>query len=375
MIQASIQNHPLRLCAKRLQQKAQKLLKNVTDKRERLEPPVPSDVRPNGVLVNGAGHSRKLSTTPIPKTVIVTRRPTTAPATPSTLPLSPAQKQELTFADSPAFVRTPAGMATFHELDQALAENEAGPSRLPITDKLRAIISSDDSTGEMYGMEFANGDVGNKRKLLVNGDTRPRKRMRTSSKSRSRSLTPDTDPFELWWEACTSSTLMSNALPSLTHSASLEPSTSPKSELKADPYASNRVRKRKKKRPPEPQDSPPTTLLGYINSNIRTLRRVRLTHEKFIALNLSTDESMATGGGPNPSLENIPDIKPINEKELDEGVVVDDRPWKPRASGIELGERNADACLRWMSTKVLEHAGFDSENPFTFLCNSTLLLK
>ncbi|KAL5476500.1 SPT7_4 [Sanghuangporus weigelae] len=83
------------ICAKRLQQKANRLLKNITD---RLDPPVPFPIdavhprMPNGVMVNGhSGHSHKRSdaTTPVPKMPIVIKKSAPPSRTMSIAPPSP----------------------------------------------------------------------------------------------------------------------------------------------------------------------------------------------------------------------------------------------------------------------------------------------
>jgi len=92
-----------------------------------------------------------------------------------------------------------------------------------------------------------------------------------------------------------------------------------------------------------------------MNTNIKTLKRVRRTHAKFAALNLNTEEG---GMGDEP-----PDLG--EEGMVDE--VIDERPWQARYAGLrqvkgpvelEVGEKNADECLKWMNRKVLEHEGF-----------------
>lgn len=109
-------------------------------------------------------------------------------------------------------------------------------------------------------------------------------------------------------------------------------------------------KKRKKARPP-----PTNTLLYYMNNNIRTMRKVRSVHAKFSALNLNNED----GTGPTQPLEFLP--PPAEEVE----EIIDDRPWKISGSGVEIGERNADDCLHWMGSKVLEHVGF--QGSFTTL--------
>lgn len=110
----------------------------------------------NGVTVNG--HSRKHSATPVPKPtpspIVTTRK------APSNTPPPNTARREVTFADSPAFIRSVAGMSTFVELDRALeTESIAGPS------KLRHIIEGDGSEEDIDGAEPVNGVVGEKRKL------------------------------------------------------------------------------------------------------------------------------------------------------------------------------------------------------------------
>jgi transcriptional activator SPT7 len=92
-----------------------------------------------------------------------------------------------------------------------------------------------------------------------------------------------------------------------------------------------------------------------MNSNIKTLKRVRRTHAKFAALNLNTEEG---GMGDEP-----PEVG--EDGVIDE--VIDERPWRARYTGlrqvegrveVEACEKNADECLKWMNRKVLEHVGF-----------------
>lgn len=74
----------------------------------------------------------------------------------------PAPKQEVSFAETPAILRTPSGMATFADLDFGLG-NVAGPSKLDasIIDKLDRVVD-EFSEEEPFAL---NGDVGEKRKL------------------------------------------------------------------------------------------------------------------------------------------------------------------------------------------------------------------
>jgi transcriptional activator SPT7 len=88
-----------------------------------------------------------------------------------------------------------------------------------------------------------------------------------------------------------------------------------------------------------------------MNNNIRTTKRVRRIHAKFASLNFNSNGDEGDWASSAPPI--------LGEEEIDD--MVDDRPWQPRASGIELGEENAADCLQWMSQKVLEHVGFQGK--------------
>jgi len=115
------------------------------------------------------------------------------------------------------------------------------------------------------------------------------------------------------------------------------------------------------------KDAPTSnSLLSIINGNIKTLKRVRRTHAKFAALSLNTEE------GDEP-----PDVG--EDGIVDE--VIDERPWRARYTGLrqakgqvelEVGEKNADQCLKWMNRKVLEHAGFQGPL-FNFIWNHRMV--
>ena len=106
-------NHPLRQCATRLQAKAEKLLENITDRKERMDPPLPSElagsrsVTPqlNGVNGHVVGRAITHTRSPSPtKHVVPTRRE-----------MTPSEEK---------YERTPAGMAHFirlnHEVEDRL---------------------------------------------------------------------------------------------------------------------------------------------------------------------------------------------------------------------------------------------------------------
>ena len=163
-------------------------------------------------------------------------------------------------------------------------------------------------------------------------------------------MVEDKDSVELWWDAVRSDSLLANGLPCIQCTSSQDhrpPSKNPKP--KAKPKS-----KRHKKPFSSKTKPPPKSLLTLMNNNIGTMKRVRHTHSKFADLNRSNNNNEESGESPGP-------VEVPGEEYgagLDADVVIDDRPWKPPGSGIEIGEANADACLEWMTRKVLQHAGF-----------------
>lgn len=211
-------------------------------------------------------------------------------------------------------------------------------------------------------------------------DNRPRKRARYSSQFATPISFEKDELSELWWGAAQSDTLLANGLPGIPYMSSS--GSSPPHTLDRKPQAKA---KRRKKRP----EPPPKSLLTTMNTNIKTMKRLRHTHAKFAALNVNSSnnedpdgggEGLGTyggGGGNTPT---------VAAGEDDGGGVVDDkvdeRPWsvpvrgKRRISGIELGEDNAADCVRWMGGKVLEHAGFQGMfNHLWFLSHLTLFVS
>ncbi|KLO15147.1 hypothetical protein SCHPADRAFT_939009 [Schizopora paradoxa] len=347
------ENHHLRQCVNRLREKANKLLKNVTDRKDRLDPPVPVEFGGvNGVKINGIttnGHSRKHSTPPFmrPRSEGPGRSSVRSSRKASPSPFSP---REVSFQDMPAFVRTPSGMASFLSLDSDLETAGAGPSTGPsVAERLERYINPRSPDEEWQYDEIVNGDIGEKRKMM-NGDFRPRKRSRTPRDIRS------AEPEDLWWEATMSQDLLANGLPTFTHPSSFSLEGDMRIPAPPEPISSKNVKRRKRKRPPE-ENSTPRSLLGYINNNIRTLKRVRRTHDKFLALNLASEDG-ATGPNGQPLME-PPEAPPLGvEDEVD--VQVDDRPWRSRGTDVVVEGEEADECMHWIGTKILEHSGFQS---------------
>lgn len=278
--------------------------------------------------------------------------------------------RDVPFSESPAIVRTQAGMTTFRQLDHDLEvrlaslnlENEFQPWGPSLEDRLRAFgRGTEDEVGEGEGdmLQTYDGDLGEKRKLCVclfnsdvrlpysspvrNGyaDHRPRKRARTLPEDN------DKDLVDLWWDAMGSEELIGNGLPSLEYVSS---DPVPLASSSSQPLASashpqlGRPKKRKKKKLAVAQ---PGTLLYHMNNNIKTMRKVRSTHAKYSALTSQTNEDGTVQS---------PEFLPSAVDEPDE--VIDEQPWIPKGSGIDIGAEDADACLHWAGSKILEHGGF-----------------
>ncbi len=170
------QNHPLRLCATRLKAKAEHLLKYITDRKERTDPPVPVELsgrrtpptRLNGI--NGHAHSFLTSRPPSSNDIRSGRRLTPALTPPRRIPGQ-------SFPDSPAITRTADGMAAILELEQTLDAvlSEPGPSnRAEALDSLlSSYVGDTDSDPDCEGESDDEGVMvdsatGDKRKLFVN---------------------------------------------------------------------------------------------------------------------------------------------------------------------------------------------------------------
>lgn len=165
------QDHPLRLCAKRLQRKAEKLLQNITDWKERADPVIPdiSTVtvapRTNGVTLNG--HARLHSRSPA-------KSPSPGKAIPVVQPSSKKLRHDGSFADSPAIVRSAEGMATFLRLDRELdlwtnaphQANGTADGAEQLEQQLRRYISTPDDESDVgVSLQTIDGGIGEKRKL------------------------------------------------------------------------------------------------------------------------------------------------------------------------------------------------------------------
>ncbi|KAH8979007.1 hypothetical protein EDB86DRAFT_3148799 [Lactarius hatsudake] len=368
------ENHPLCLCATRLKAKAEHLLKYVTDRKERADPPVPVD--PSGrrapshppTRLNGInGHVHTLS--------FLASRPPSSNDTRSGRRLTPALTPPRripgqSFPDSPAIVRTADGMAAILELERSLDTVllEPGPSNhAEALDALLCFYIGDsdsdadadgeaDSNSEALAVDAATGD---KRKLNSIIDIRIRKRPRLAVPR-----TPHT--VELWWDAQSSDTFIANPLPplpSLSTSGPAPPSSLPRHEEQSDNSATS---KRRKKRPRKPTTPHLHSLLAMMNANITTQRCMRRTHTKFVALGAASNNA---GGddGDGGELRRLAYRRGWQDAEV---VAVDEVPWPvPRPSrkalqdgfvdpSPDIGEMATEKCMQWVNRKILEHIGF-----------------
>ncbi|KAK7691944.1 hypothetical protein QCA50_005349 [Cerrena zonata] len=339
-------NHPLRQCATRLKAKADKLLEYITDRKDRLDPAIPGEITPsrgvtpkvNGISLNGLGRARPISSTRSPSPVK------------ALMGGGDKSRRDVPFPEEFAIYRTPEGMATFHdldkELDARLAELEAGDFNLASSSRFEerlkehAILSDSD----LESLRTLDGELGEKRKL--NGhDHRPRKRARID-------VPEQLDPMDLWWQSMRTDSMIGNGLPPIRYASSYDlpdehkPLSSLSTKARSISSSSPRKKKRKTKSTASKQ-----SMLFHMNNNIRTLRKIRTTHAKYTWLKETTDSA---DGSTSFEMPTIPPEEP--EEPLDE------QPWKPQGSGIDIGVEHADDCLHWMGTKVLEHAGFQASS-------------
>ncbi|KAF9476670.1 hypothetical protein BDN70DRAFT_882134 [Pholiota conissans] len=358
------ENHPLRPCVKRLKVKAERLLKHITDRKERADPPIPSDLpsatgvaRPRINGTNGYLNGRATSNTLSP--------PSNMGYTPTYKAISAKSRRDIPFSDTPAIIRTPEGMAMFMGLDRDVGALHP-KSALSHTLRELAPPMEYESEGE-DDMVVDGASLGDKRKNGTS-DRRPRKKARFTAQY----PTPleNDDVSQLWWGAVQSDALLANGLPGIPFG--------PSSSKQKKPRTTPKVKRTKKATEPLPPH--PKSLLSMMNTNIKTMRRLRHTHAKFAALNAATappeDEeqggeggmftTMAFGNGQRPL--GTGSVPPPNFGLMDDDIVdekIDEAPWTPgrrkgrsKVSGIDLGEENASDCIHWSTNKILEHAGF-----------------
>lgn len=184
------QDHPLRQCAIRLKNKADGLLANITDRKDRVDPIIPPDfsaspssrpvARPK---INGYSSHDRIRSSAGPQSF---PGPIPTPRLSSMNGIRPApgiatkkMGMDIPFGDTPALVRTPEGMAAFRSLDIELdGLGEPGPSTLAhanshlhqsLVERLRSYVvtpewESDSEDEQLAGVKLEN-DAGLKRRL------------------------------------------------------------------------------------------------------------------------------------------------------------------------------------------------------------------
>lgn len=204
-----------------------------------------------------------------------------------------------------------------------------------------------------------------------NGDVRPRKRVRVGL---SQDPAMAKEVTEIWWDVASMDTFAGNGLPPAPYCL---PPRHPK-HLPALPHTGGagppapKSRKKKMKVEKDETEVPgKQTMLALMSENIRTVKRVRRAHAKLAMLAVLEDLAAQPGaGGIAPAAL----MQPVAEDagaavKADEGV--DDRPWRTvvggekgktrRRVGHGVGKVDGEAaedCMKWMSGRVLEHAGF-----------------
>lgn len=342
------ENHPLRQCAKRLKAKAESLLRNITDRKERTDPFIPPElghsqtsgslkIRINGVasahIVNGAVNGRSHRSYSISSygshgqanntAVSVARARPVSRTSPSSFTRSAASsRQDIPFSESPALVRTQEGMTLFDTMDKTLdrvkRNTNTGKLKTDLMDKLIELAppydyceGTDDAGNqpviktEPDAMDCLSEEVGEKRKSCELVNARPRKRARFSFSSSSApgfrqpaSIPPplsftnahsqaiDKEELtELWWGAVQSDTLLANGLPRIQVSSSKQAA---RILARADGQPLPSTSQQDLKTEPHKIEAGPSSLVSLINSNIKAMKRVRHTHARFAALVANT---------------------------------------------------------------------------------------
>ncbi|KIJ15637.1 hypothetical protein PAXINDRAFT_169074 [Paxillus involutus ATCC 200175] len=376
------EDHPLRVSARRLKKKADRLLANITDRKDRVDPSIPANLSLSSATrpvarpkINGyASHDRIRPYSHAHSNSISGSRPSANGVRPAPGMAVKKMKRDVPFGETPALVRTPEGMVAFRSLDIDLEGlGEPGPSTLAhsngysnhgVLERLRGYTmmaeweSESEEEQALSGIKLEN-DVGDKRKLLNGIPHRPRKRARLTPPDSDDDATRERhrEATDLWWSAVQSDALLANGLPCLPQYPPPPQSGRPSLRVKVETSPSKPLKRKRLKQKSKAPTAPPNTLLALMSSNVKTLKRVRRTHVKFAALNLNAED----GGG--MGMDEPPET--AEEDPVDE--FVDERPWKVRVglrdgdveSGIELGGERAADCLRWTNGKGASAAALE----------------
>ncbi|EJD40346.1 hypothetical protein AURDEDRAFT_187007 [Auricularia subglabra TFB-10046 SS5] len=389
-------DHYLRGCANRMRAKANKLLERISDRNERNNPaqvvngvPAPPP-KANGiklVLKKAPSIAKTAAPSPAARSTMTPPARSTPAATAGKVP----KRTVVSFADRSAIERTSDAMTLFRELDgeldrymKSMRRRGAAPATAPVpasslAEKMRAVIEADElfmRSGIVEKAEEENGpdedavepspapsvppapQARSARDELMafmnemeEGKSLKRKRSQSASADDSRkrpkleeldAVMPEplpTDPVDLWWELMRTDTMLGGGLPPIPAMPTPRKRILKKKKLSAQAKAT----KVAGKRPVAKKKKASQSLLHLMNKNIKTLKRIQRIHDKFSILK----EAMSAEPGAAP-----PPPAPPAEVE-DEAIY---RPWKRRAPEIDAAQ--AEDCMKWMSTKVLQHEGF-----------------
>lgn len=146
----------------RLKVKAERLLKHITDRKERQDPSIPSDLPSHtGIArprINGSnGHiNGRSSHTRSPSLTIMTKS--------STNMLSKARRNA-SFEDSPAILRTPEGMAKFLDLDKGVGSSQPKSTLAHTLREMAPTVEGESDSDDDSAMVVDGAVAGDKRKL------------------------------------------------------------------------------------------------------------------------------------------------------------------------------------------------------------------
>ena len=319
------EDHPLRGCVDRLRVKAEKLLRYITDRKERTDPPIP----------NHQYHHHHQAGRAIPKVNGVKPLAKDAP-----------------FQETPALVRTPEGMASFLALDKGLSVGDE-----KVLEQLR---SSTDPASPM------------------DSSPRPSKRARLEEGE-------DEDTSQLWWNAVPG--LVANGVPGISPSSSsplkqrtVSVHTNPKSLLSV---MNANIKTMKKVRGTHAKFAAlaATTTTGGEEAALDGEAGVGVgtgitTGFGGFTAGLAVEEDVL---GEGDTIDERPWLARVEGK----GKVVGRGKKKAKTKrkeevfegGIEIGEMNAHECITWMNEKVLEHVGFQGGFDLFSTSKLTLLLS
>ncbi|VDB88911.1 unnamed protein product [Peniophora sp. CBMAI 1063] len=413
----SAENHPLRACALRLKRKADKLLQSITDIRERQNPDLDA-VFPHSpssglgrAKVNGVAHAVPVVARTRTRTPSAMPRSRAGSGPVATVVGKKAEKDSLSYdawIASPALRRSAEGMAHVRALEMLVDDAESGPdARARAIEALRDYIPPshahlliNSAAHSPMDVESDSGEVGEKRK--ANGmlePERPVKRQRTDSPDVSvgfASKTEGPDPLDLWWAAQSSDLFLGNAMPpsrlladstpfprpspfppqsvvsalpplptasasgSAAAAASLPtPAASQGTPTSSATAAPAQLAGKKRKRPRARAVPPPreTSLLARMNANINSIRRVRAAHARFAQIVEAGEDEAGGGGGGGGAIGG-------GGAGIDAPMEVEGGNWTLPGGpsgphGVDIGSTAAESCMRWTSSKVLEHVGFE----------------